>query len=425
MADKLPMLAMVLFAVEGTLAQYIGSINGFANNLYATNLGATDAQIGLVQMVPNLVAVLLMLPLGVLADRARSAKTVPLTVLCVMAVGFLVMGFVPQMGAIHMPMFFFALAFTVGGPALYNAQWQSFFGEVMPIEQRNQVLTVRNRCMFIIAVGAPILCGVLASMQSGVEGKLFVLQSFYWICAAVALLQALVIARIPTPVRDGGRSDFSMRDVGAAIRTLAKDRSFLGFFIPVVFFYMTWQIDWSMWYIGQVQYLHFTEADLSISSGVFNIGQLISIGLLAKAVRRYGPDRTLTSASVGLIFCPLIMITCTLLPQALRPAGFTVMLTVLNATQCATNLCVVQILLRVAPKENRTLAVSLYTLTTTLTNCFMPSLGVALYTAAGADLQALYIFNLFTLVIRVIAFAMLILRCRNIPRNVDELAAHS
>ena len=47
---------MLLFAVEGVFLQYITSINGFGLNLYATNMGATDSQIGIIQMVPNIVA---------------------------------------------------------------------------------------------------------------------------------------------------------------------------------------------------------------------------------------------------------------------------------------------------------------------------------------------------------------------------------
>ena len=56
----------VLFAVEGALLQLFCSVNGFANNQFATGLGATDLQIGLIQTVPNVVALILLLPLGIL-----------------------------------------------------------------------------------------------------------------------------------------------------------------------------------------------------------------------------------------------------------------------------------------------------------------------------------------------------------------------
>ena len=76
-AKKMPPSAqiMLLFAVEGVFLQYITSINGFGLNLYATNMGATDSQIGIIQMVPNIVACAALLPLGILADHLKSTKT--------------------------------------------------------------------------------------------------------------------------------------------------------------------------------------------------------------------------------------------------------------------------------------------------------------------------------------------------------------
>ena len=82
-AKKMPPSAqiMLLFAVEGVFLQYITSINGFGLNLYATNMGATDSQIGIIQMVPNIVACAALLPLGILADHLKSTKTIPLLTL--------------------------------------------------------------------------------------------------------------------------------------------------------------------------------------------------------------------------------------------------------------------------------------------------------------------------------------------------------
>ena len=407
-------LMLLLFALEGALLQFTGSINGFGNNLFATNLGATDAQIGMIQMVPNLVALLLMLPLGILSDRLKSSRTVPMIMLWLMVAGYALMGIVPMTAGLRMPMFFMALAFTAGGPVLYNAQWQNFFGDVIEVEKRNNVLTARNRFMFIVGIAAPILCGVLMGLCGTTEGKLMVLQVFFFICAAVTLVQLAVVGRIKTPRREHQGNSISLYDVGTTIRSLAASRSFAMFFIPAVLFYMSWQMDWSMWYIGQTQYLGLNEAELSITSGVFNVGQLVAVGVLSKIVRKRGADYTFSFAALGLMFCPLIMMFCSILPQGARFITFTVLMTVLNAPQCAVNLCAVQILLRVSPQENRSLAVSLYTMTTTLTNCFMPLAGVQLYTLLGADYRAMICFNVIVLVFRIFTLSLLVWRYKRL-----------
>ena len=403
----------VLFAVEGALLQLFCSVNGFANNQFATGLGATDLPIGLIQTVPNVAALILLLPLGILADRLRSSRTIPLISLLCVAAGFVLMSMVPSLGDARIPAFFFALAFTVGGPALYNAQWQNFFGDVVRSDARNGVLTLRNRSMFLLGIATPLLCGV---MMKGPVDTMRMYQMFFLLCALAALLQAAAVSGIRTPERTALAARFSPRDITDAVRQMAASLELRLYFLPVVLFYMSWQFDWSMWYIGQVQYLELTQSQMTIYAGVFNIGQLVAIGLLSRSVQKRGTDRTLPFAALGLCSCPLTMMLCTLLPAQHRMLPFTLLVTVLNAPQCATNLCVVQILLRVAPRSCRSLAVSLFTLTTTLTNCVMPVLGVRLYTALGADYRALILFNLIALACRIATLGLLLWRCRFIKK---------
>ena len=53
---------MFLFGVEGFLLQTVTSVNSYTNSLYATYLGATQAQIGVISSIPSLVSLLLLLP---------------------------------------------------------------------------------------------------------------------------------------------------------------------------------------------------------------------------------------------------------------------------------------------------------------------------------------------------------------------------
>lgn len=54
--------------------------------------------------------------------------------------------------------------------------------------------------------------------------------------------------------------------------------------------------------------------------------------------------------------------------------------------------------------------ISLFTMMTTLTNSVLPLLGVRLYTALGADLTALYRFNLIDLGVRILSTLGLVWR---------------
>lgn len=410
----------VLFAIEGAMLQFLTSINSFGNNLYATNLGATDTQLSLVQMIPNIVTVLLLLPLGIMSDHAKNSRVVPLCTLFVMVGGYLIMSSVPAADGFRIPLFFFSLIFTVGGVVMYNSQWQTFFGDVVEEESRNMVLTRRNRLMFVINVLAPIVCGLLMGKQVESEGKLHVLQLFFLVCSVCAIIQAFVISSIKPPARSTNAKSLEIRSIGSALNALFHHKDFILFFIPIVLFYATWQADWSMWYIGEVKYLEMTETQLSITNGIASVGQLVAIGMISKIVQRHGPDSSILVGCLGIIAGSVNMNLCTYLPFGYRVPIFSVLLFFFGSPQCALTLCIVQILLRVAPKQYRGIAISLYTLAITATNCFMPYVGVKIYTALGSNLHALLVFNRILTAGRVLAASLLLLRYLYIRKTKSE-----
>lgn len=416
-------LILLLFGIEGVFLQFATSINSLGNTLYATSMGATDSQIGMIQMIPNLVAVAILFPLGIVSDRLKSSKTVPLIALIVMAIAYFCMGSVPMLGKARMIGFFCCLAFTVGGLAVYNGMWQDFFGDVTPIEERNGVFAFRNRFMFLIGIIAPIVCGILMGFFPSNQGTQMILRLFFYITGVLMLLQAYVIAKIPGGQRSPERlaalqnKRFSPKDVFTAISDAAHNKDFLLFFLPILFFYVGWHLDWSMWYIGMTQYVHMDASTISIYNGIFSVGQLIAIGIVAKLVSKKGPDFTILTGMFGIILCPISMMICANLPTNISPWVFTALITICNAPQCAISLCVVQMLLKVVPERNRSLIISLYTMVITLSNSLTPFLGVQLYTALGANNFAFYFTFSFTLVWRTAAFLISLWRYRLLKKQ--------
>lgn len=195
-------------------------------------------------------------------------------------------------------------------------------------ESRNGVLTLRNRALFAVGIVTPLACGMV---MSGAVSSMRMYQVFFLISAGAALCQAAVVSAIHPPLRQVAASKFSAQELTGAIKTLAHSKPFLLFIVPMLLFHASWQIDWSMWYIGQVQYLHLTQAQMTTFSGIFNIGQLIAIGVLSGIVRKKGTDRTLPYAALGLMFCPLTMMICLQFPEGMRMLPFTLMVTILNA----------------------------------------------------------------------------------------------
>lgn len=309
-----------------------------------------------------------------------------------------------------MTVFFLLLPLTAGILAIYNAIWQAFFGDVTPIRERNRVYAFRNRSVYLIATIAPVLCGSLLTAMPDAGHKLTVLRVFFYLCAAFNLFNAWVLTRIP----GGQRSEeqlarlpkVSPKAIGQVVRELGHSRKFLAYFIPVMLFYATWHMDWSMWYIGQTQYIRMTEAQLSIYSALTSVGQLALIGLSSRMIEHRGAVRTFVFAQISCVLCPVFMLTCSMLPVELRAPALIVLGTLICSPQAATNLCLVQMLLDAIPERNRSLIVSLNMICVTLSNGLMPYLGVKLYSALGADHRAFITFMGIELAARLVSLVV-------------------
>ena len=82
---------------------------------------------------------------------------------------------------------------------------------------------------------------------------------------------------------------------------------------------------------------------------------------------------------------------------------FLIMNTLANITFAAVNLNMMQCLLQVVPENNKTLYISIYTVLVTLSNAFMPLIGVVGYTKLGADLKALQLMFWIIFVFRIVS----------------------
>ncbi|MBR0143659.1 MAG: MFS transporter [Clostridia bacterium] len=401
---------LLLFALEGVLLQYVASINGFGNNLYATNLGATPSQIALNQTIPNLTAVLLMLPAGLISDRMKSAKTVPVSMLLFMGTMYLGFGTVPALGENRMIFYFAFLAMTAGLIAAFNAQWQNLFAAAVPPGEQNRTYAFRNRLMFAIGTLSPLICGQAMSHFQTTDGKLGVLRVFYYISAAFLYLQAFILSRIRVrPNLDAGKR-FSLKDAGELFGSLARNRRFLFFFGSVLFFYLGWHVDWSMWYIGETRYLGMTEAHLSYFTALCSVFQLLGIGFWARVNQKKSIHFSLPFGLFGLLLCPATIMAAHAIGGDAGRWFFMIVGSAENFPQACIALCILQMLLAVIPDRNRALTISLYTMMITLSNSLMPLLGVRIFNALGGETKAFYLFNGIVFVWRILSTSLFVYR---------------
>lgn len=400
---------MRLFTYEGILITLVNNLVGSHNNLYATRLGAGDFELGLVTMLPQLVGMAVLIPGGILTDTLKNKRDMVTSALFAVTCIYVLLGFVPNFGSHRLGAFLFLLALSSAPMTIYNVSWQAFFSDVVHPNSRNNILAVRSGMSFLIGITITLTGGALLSSAVTNREKIYLHQLFCWAGAALLLLQIFVIGRIPSvTIEQSKRLD--IKGLKTAFVDLIHNRKFLGFVSVALFFYMTWHMDWTLYFIGQTKYLGMNEAWLSYVNIGSAIIQFLTMGIWSKINSKHGVRFAIIFGSLGLSLCPIGMIISTSITSGNAKLIFLILNTLFNTTLATTSLNIIQCMLEVIPEKNKTLNISIYTALITLSNGVMPFVGVNVYRMLGANLRGLHTVFWIIFVLRIIATGLWALR---------------
>lgn len=410
---------MFLFAYEGILIALVNNFINNNNNLFATRLGASDFQLSLVTALPQFVGMLVLIPGGILTDRMSSKKKMVIMSLLSLAVFYFLIGFVPIMKKHRFTAFLILISLSIGPMTLYNASWQAYFSDVIPIKERNKVFTLRTKWTFLVNIIAPLLTGTLLASASTNSGKLKFHQSFFWAACLFILLQIFILKKIESENEKKIQNKVTFKDLKNVAIDLMHNKNFLGFLGVALFFYMSWQMDWTLYYIGQIKYLKLNEAWIGYLNVCSASIQFLTIGFWSRINEKKGIRFSIIMGGLGLCFGPIAMIFSTSVPLNIGRPLFLILNSIANLAFATVMLNILQCLLQVIPEKNKTLSISIYTLFICFSNAVMPIVGVKIYTSLGSNLNALHITFLIILFLRIIATLLWTLRwwlLRNEPK---------
>lgn len=377
---------LVLFTLEGMLITLVNNLINNNNNLFATRLGANEFQLGLIFTIPQLIAMLALIPGGILTDRMNNKQNMVTSSLFFIFVSYIAIGFVPFIESFQFIVFLILLAVSVGFMTIYNVSWQAYFSDIVNIEERNHIITIRTALTFLINIIIPFICGSILSYATTNNSKIRIHQLFFWIGSILLLIQIVTLKKIKVKPTQPS-SSINIKQFKHVLMELLHNKKFLGFVGVALFFYTTWHIDWTLYFIGQVNYLNLNEAWLSYVSIGGAIVQFLTIGFWSRMNNKRGVRFGIIFGNIGLALCPISMIISTSLEHG--KLVFLILNTLSNFAFATVNMNILQCLLQVIPEKNKTLNISLYTILVTLSNAIMPLVGVTLYTYLGGHLQAL------------------------------------
>ncbi|MCL2499702.1 MAG: MFS transporter [Defluviitaleaceae bacterium] len=409
----------VRYGVDGLLI--MGAISIAVNNhaIFALRMGAGDFQLSMIQFLPQILNMIFFIPAGLFADSLINKRRM-LSGALIMAAAFFMMAGLSAFVTVHTVYLFLgfvAMANVCIG--MYNLSWQAYFPEVVAEDRRNAVLTFRARITMIISVLMPLVSGgILASVQSH-EGKVIVHQIFYAVVGLLLITNAVWLRRIKAAMPAAPKR-VSGAQFKAAVKRLAGNKPFIGFGAVALFFHITWHMDWTLYFIGQANYLHMNEFLLSLTGVGATLAQLVTLAFWSRKNARYGVEKPVTFGILGLALCPIAMILALSVPARMGIPVFLAANFIAHMAFATIALNFFQCLIKVVDKEYRSLSISLYSVFIVASNAVMPVAGVALYRALGGNMYALR--NTFWIVffLRIIAALVWRLRIYVMKKGEDE-----
>jgi len=407
------------YAVDGLLMALAVNIASNNNNLFALRLGAGDYQLSLVQFLPQIFTMMILIPAGLFAGSLYNKRLLITGALITGAVGYLLCALSPffrftgslnEVIPAYSIYFFLAfLALAAGSIATYNISWQSFFPEVVDLQERNRVLTMRSHMDVFISIPLPLLVGTILLRATAGREKILVHQFFYLFAALFLVLAALNYRRI-NAVRPAAPKHVSFFEIKKAVKSLAHNRQYLLFIAAALFFYMTWHSDWTLYFIGQVHYLKMNEFQIGLTTLGATTAQFLTMRFWSRVNEKHGVALPVTFGILGLSLCPVVMIISTSLPVSIGRYVFLPLHAIVNLPLATTTLNMLQCLLQVADEEYRSFSISVYTCLVCLSNAAMPVAGVALYRALGGDRNGLRYTFAILFILRIAAAGLWLLR---------------
>ncbi len=390
-----------ILAGEGVLFTLIITLCNNNNQLYASRLGATSYQLGLISSLPPLVGMLCLIPFAIITDRMKNKRSMVIAAALLLGAIYFAVGgvpFVPGNSVVILIVFLVAINFPM---SLYGSSWQSFFSDITLPEDRNVIYAHRTRMNTAVGIVFPLIIGLILTAASGGE-KIVVHQIYYFLALPLSIGQAFLLRKIPIDPKP--KADrFRIRELIQTASSTFRSRPFLGFLGVALLAYIGWQMDWSIYFLAQFRYLMLSEAQMSLVAVLSSVTQFLMMGLWLRVSSRKGVRFVFIIGIGGFAFCSLIMLFSLLLPLSFGVPFYYVFHCIGASAFSAFQLSLFLCLLEVIPNVNKTLSIAIYSTVILVSNAIMPLTGVHIYNLLGEDKNAMIITIGIVAVIRIVA----------------------
>ncbi len=405
-----------IFAAEGVLFTLIITICNNNNNLFGARLGANSYQLGLMASLPPIVGLIFLFPFAIITDRLRNKRNMVIIAALGLGVTYAMVGSVAFLNTNRIIPLIIMLIIVNFPMTLYNSSWQAFFSDVVRPEDRNEVYAHRTRMNTAVGIFFPLLFGAILTAATG-TGKIAVHQAYYFLAIPFSLGQMFLLRKVHSDV-DYASPKLKLTVLGQTAKSLFKRRHFRGFLAVTLLVYIGWQMDWSLYFQAQLNYLHLNESQMSLIVVLCAITQFIMLGFWSRLAASKGVRFVFIIGAGGFAFCCLSVVISLMLPPPFNVWVYYIFQSTGSAAFSAFQLSTLLCLLEVIPSQNKTFSIAIYNTFILLSNIIMPYLGVVIYNAFGGDRTAMIITMIIIAATRIIATITAFIRWR-LTRDAD------
>ncbi len=390
---------LAIFAYEGLFQALMLNLATVFTNMYATRLGATATEIGLISSGPQFFAMLLLIPASLLASRSENSRR-PVEISALLTGAFYgLAASAPFMGPAAIPVLILFISLGNALQNVYNSVWQNYFSTAVPVTRRNRAFSFRTSLTFLAAMISVLSAGKVLSLAADDLSRIRLYQICYALAFVAALVQFFLLRRSPEGERSAKNTQFKV--LKRAFRQLLANKRFSVFAAIVLFFHAGWYMGWPLFFLTQVHYCGADESWLSLTTVSGSLMQLLTVRKCSSLIERRGSHAGLIVGMLGLCFSPFFCLIAISMPAAVRMPT----LLVLNMLVCATfpsfTMSLLHRLLAEIPQEDRNLNLAIFNTGILAVNALMQMSAIWIYQLGGENLVGMIIAQLICGTLRV------------------------
>ena len=298
-----------LFILEGlAMATAMNMLGPFVSK-FTERMGGNNWHIALVNSLPPLVAIIILVPFGIIFNRIRNKKAVATFLLLFNSLFFLVMVLVPGLPAnIRATVFVVVVGIMNWPQSLYLTTWQTFYSDTFRGKIASAIYGIRARYVSLAGVLVVLITGIVFSGASSSNASAeFIYQIIFVRCFVFTVLQAILLSKVETR-RHGNVLQNKETFKVLALKTALSDKKFMIFCGSVFVFYFAWQMCWPIFFIynSSKEFVGLDELWFGIMAFGSGIASFIMYPFWTKKLLKWGTGPVMIIGASSLAINPFL-----------------------------------------------------------------------------------------------------------------------